>query len=74
MDNFHLLPSGDRWKLSAEGSARSMGEWDTKEEALDMATSVLGGLTASLKIHRADGTIEEERTYPRSEDPPESPG
>ena len=74
MDNFHVLSSGDRWKLTAEGSERSIGEFDTKEEAVDMASTVIATRTGSLKIHRADGTIEEERTYPRSADPRETPG
>ncbi|MHC8361662.1 hypothetical protein ACYZUA_15410 [Pseudomonas sp. LS2P72] len=30
--------------------------------------------TASLKIHRENGTIQEERTYPRSADPRKSKG
>jgi hypothetical protein len=74
MDNFHVSPSGDRWKLSAEGSPRSIGEFDTKDEAVDMATTVIAERTGSLKIHKSDGTIEEERTYPRSADPRKSPG
>jgi len=28
----------------------------------------------SLKIHKLDGTIQEERTYPRSKDPRKSKG
>ena len=69
MDNFHLVPSEGFWEITDERTRRSIGKFETKEEALDMATTVIGELTASLKIHRADGTIEEERTYPRSMDP-----
>lgn len=32
------------------------------------------GKTASVKIHKADGTLEEERTYPRSADPRRTKG
>jgi len=32
------------------------------------------GNTVSVKIHKADGTIEEERTYPRSADPRRTKG
>ena len=28
----------------------------------------------SLKIHKQDGTIQEERTYPKSDDPKNTPG
>ena len=32
------------------------------------------GEPVTVKIHREDGTFEEERTYPRSADPRRSPG
>jgi hypothetical protein len=41
---------------------------------LQVTATFLEGKTASVKIHKKDGTIQEERTYPRSADPLESKG
>jgi hypothetical protein len=41
---------------------------------MDLAKAFLEGKTASLKIHKTDGSIQEERTYPRKADPSKSPG
>jgi hypothetical protein len=50
-------------------------------EAFDTKADALGGGTleklvgaGSLRIHRGDGPIEEERTYPLSDDPRRSEG
>lgn len=75
MDNFHLLPNGDAWNLTPEGSNRPLATFATKAEALASAARLLeqeGG--GSLRIHRPDGSIEEERTYPHRSDPAKSPG
>jgi len=75
MDNFHLLPNGDNWNLTPEGSNRPLATFSTKAKALASAARLLdkpGG--GSLKIHREDSTIEEEFTYPRCADPCETPG
>ena len=77
MTNYHLTPHGDGWKLTAEGSERVIDIFRTKEDGVSVCCDVIterdGGL-GSLKIHRKDGTIEEERTYPRSADPHQTPG
>jgi len=41
---------------------------------LQMTATFLEGKTASVKIHKKDGTIQEERTYPRSADPHQTRG
>ena len=74
MDTYHLTPDGDRWQLTGEGQDRTIATFGTKEDALRRCAQLVGGRTGSLKIHKADGTIEEERTYPRSADPASSPG
>ena len=38
---------------------------------LQITAAFLEGRTASVKIHKKDGTLQEERTYPRSADPRE---
>jgi hypothetical protein len=74
MKNYHLLPEGDLWKLTIEASEKSLGQWTTKAEAVAKATRIVEGNGGSLKIHLADGTIGEERTWPRVADPVKSPG
>jgi len=66
MDHFHLLPNGDAWNLTPEGSNRPLATYDTKAEAIASASRIFQkGSRGSLKIHREDGSIEEERTYSR---------
>jgi hypothetical protein len=75
MKNYHLTPepSGE-WKLCPQGTDQVIGIFDSKEEAVEKSIAHVSEKSGSLKIHKADGTIEEERTYPRSADPAKSPG
>jgi hypothetical protein len=49
---------------------------DKKEDAVRLAVELARSLgePVSVRIHRADGQFQEERTYPRSADPPRSRG
>jgi hypothetical protein len=77
MENYHLIPAPEGWKLTMENSARTVDVFRTKEDGIQSCLKIITerdhGI-GSLKIHRVDGTFEEERTYPRSADPVESPG
>ncbi|MBA1245405.1 MULTISPECIES: DUF2188 domain-containing protein [Pseudomonas] len=74
MDNYHVTKAGDHWELKKEGAARASRTAPTKDALMEEAATFLEGKTASLKIHKGDGTIQEERTYPRSADPRRSKG
>ena len=74
MKKYHLTPDGNRWRLTGEGSDRTLCDFDTKEQAVERCAQLMQKDPGSLKIHKADGTFEEERTYPRSADPVESKG
>lgn len=74
MDNYHITSSNNGWALTKEGAARASKTAGTKAEIVRMAAEYLDGKTASLKIHKEDGTIQEERTYPRSADPSKTKG
>lgn len=74
MQNYHLVPDGTKWTLTREGSDAPVGTFDNKREAVESSAEFLSDRQGSLKIHTADGAIEEERTYPRSADPAKSPG
>lgn len=69
MDNYHITPTDSGWVLKKEGAERASKTATMKAEIIKLASEFLEGKTASLKIHKQDGTIQEERTYPRSADP-----
>ena len=74
MDNYHITTTTDGWELKKQGATRASKTATTKAEIVEVASAFLQGKTASLKIHKEDGTIQEERTYPRSADPARSKG
>lgn len=74
MDNYHITSTDAGWELKKEGAARASKTASTKVEIIKLTTEFLQGKTASLKIHKEDGTIQEERTYPRSADPTQTKG
>ncbi|WBM44718.1 DUF2188 domain-containing protein [Pseudomonas putida] len=74
MDNYHVSPTADGWELKKDGAERASKRSSTKQELVASLSEFFQGKTASVKIHKADGTIEEERTYPRSDDPRSSKG
>lgn len=58
------------WKAEAEGAKRAQARAETKAELIRRTaqTARKQGDT-SVIIHKQDGRIQEERTYPRSADP-----
>lgn len=74
MDNYHITKSDDHWSLVKQGAERPSKTAATKAEIIQLAAEFLEGKTASLKIHKEDGTVQEERTYPRAADPAKSKG
>lgn len=55
--------------MKKAGAERASKRAATKYELVSALADFFEDKTASVKIHKADGTIEEERTYPRSADP-----
>lgn len=74
MENYHVSPTAEGWELKKAGAERASKRSTTKQELVSSLSEFFEGKTASVKIHKADGTIEEERTYPRSDDPRRSKG
>lgn len=74
MDNYHIKKAEKLWELVKEGAQRASKTASTKAEITEIASEFLQGKTASLKIHKEDGTIQEERTFPRSADPRQTKG
>jgi hypothetical protein len=74
MENYSITPKTGGWELKKQGATRASKSAATKAEIIALSTAFLEGKTASLKIHKEDGTIQEERTYPRSADSVKSKG
>lgn len=74
MDTYHVNPTGEGWELKRTGADRASKRSNTKQELVSSLSEFFEGKTASVKIHKADGTIEEERTYPRTSDPKRTKG
>jgi len=74
MDNYHITKNDKGWALTRQGAERASKTAATKAEITQLASQFLSDKTASLKIHKEDGTIQEERTFPRSADPTKSKG
>ena len=75
MQDYHLTKGDDHWRLTKEGSNRAVVREETKVDATSAARDYVkshGG--GSVKIHLQRGPIQEERTYPRSADPPATRG
>ncbi|WP_426619599.1 DUF2188 domain-containing protein [Pseudomonas rustica] len=74
MDNYHITKKENAWELVKEGAQRASKTASTKAEITEIASEFLQGKTASLKIHKEDGTIQEESTFPRAADPRKTKG
>lgn len=74
MDNYHITKDGDSWKLKKEGNDRASATAKTKEEIIGKTREFMSQREGSVKIHKEDGSFQEERTYPRSADPRKSKG
>lgn len=74
-----VCPQKGRWPWKVTVSGRTEYQEQTQADAIARARKWIAGLlkmghTATLKIKRPDGTIRDERTYPRSSDPRRSKG
>ncbi len=76
MNNYHIVPILNGWALKQEKTETTITTAETKASILHKTAELLDNkaTAASVKIHREDGTLEEERTYPRSADPRRSAG
>lgn len=62
MVGYNLSPKADGWKLKKAGAERASKRASTKQELVSSQADFFDGKTASVRIHKADGTIEEKRT------------
>jgi hypothetical protein len=76
MKNFHLVHEDDKYKLKRENAKRASkvidaNKTDAIKQSRDFIKSQGGG---SLKIHKNKSGFQEERTYPRANDPRKTKG
>ena len=69
MENYHITYEDDRWVLREEGDKRALLEAMNKNDILSETRDYMKLRTASVKVHNEEGEIEEERSYPRDQDP-----
>lgn len=76
MNNYHLTNDGKNWKLTKQGAPRASKVFNdmNKGDATRAAADFMQDHPGSMKIHKLDGTFQEERTFPRSADPRRSKG
>ena len=68
---YEVAPRGAEWTVSKRGVDRPIHVESTKAVAVDKAAEIARGNEPSqLLIKRADGTIEDERTYGDDPYPP----
>ena len=67
---YHVTKSDDGWQGKKEGGARASVKGNTKEEVLKKTIEIAKNQgDASVVVHKQDGKIQEERTYPKGSDP-----
>lgn len=74
MDNYHITKDGEKWKLTKQGNDRASKTAETKQEIIKKTQDYMKTHEGSVKIHKQNGVIQEERTYPKSKDPYKTPG
>lgn len=67
---YHVTKTTDGWQGKVEKAQRASVVGETKAEVMAKTISIAKKQSsASVKIHKANGRIQEERTYPRNADP-----
>jgi hypothetical protein len=69
-ESFHVTKTAKGWEGHREGKNNAVARGATKKEVVsEMIRVAKHNQPSSLRIHKVDGKIQEERTYPRSTDP-----
>jgi hypothetical protein len=65
MNHYHLTSSDGIFTLTRDGSSKVLGEFQSKSAALNGSAKIMIGHKSSLQIHKKDGSVASERTFPR---------
>ncbi len=67
---YHVTKTDDGWKGKLEKGNRASVKGKTKQEVVKKTIEIAKKQgNSSVKIHKQDGKIQEERTYPKGTDP-----
>ena len=67
---YHVTKTDEGWQGKLENGQRASVTGDTKAEVLNKTIEIAKNQTnSSVIIHKSDGKIQEERTYPKKSDP-----
>jgi hypothetical protein len=68
---YHVIRNGaSGWKGMLEHGGRASVTGDNKQDVVDRTIAMAKNhTTCSVIIHKTDGTIQEERTFPKGTDP-----
>lgn len=69
MESYHITHEDGRWVLREEGDKRALIETLTRDDILNETRDYMKLRSASVKIHNESGEVEEERQYPRDQNP-----
>jgi hypothetical protein len=68
--NYHITKTENGWQGKLEKGQRASITGTTKNEVVQKTIEIAKKQSnASVKIHKMDGKIQEERTYPKRSDP-----
>ena len=65
LQRYHLEKKNENWRLRKAGSNRAVVKADTKELAILGMRGYMTTHEGSVRIHKANGRIQEDRTYRR---------
>ena len=65
LQRYHLEKKNENWRLRKAGSNRAVVKADTKELAILGMRGYMETHEGAVRIHKANGRMQEERTYRR---------
>ena len=69
--SYRVLPRGDEWIVSRDGSARATSVHSTQSDAIESGRPVAMNQGTELVIHRPNGQIREAWSYGNDPYPPQ---
>lgn len=63
MQHYHLVKRANLWRLEEEGAEQAILSAQTKADALEQTEAFMNDKRGAVWIHKADGELQEERTY-----------
>lgn len=55
---YHVLPSGDGWKVTFGRNSRASSTHSTKKAAVDRGKELAKKKSTKLRVHREDGSVQ----------------